>query len=345
MSSHHLLVKAAFNRPAHRRPIWLMKPTGAFLPKFQELSKKHSVLELMTIPDLATELSLLPFETFKVDAITVFSDINLLLSKMGLSIEFNSTGALVKSPIRSSSQVNNLITPESSDFDFITQTIQNIRQICPDVPAIGMLGGPFTLAAQMIEGSQSKYFIATKAVMYGHQKSLQQLLSKTTQILKTLFQAQIEAGAEVIQIYDHFAGILSPSDYEKFALPYVQQLIDEVPHQNVPVIYYVSPSAGILSKMAQSGAEVLSIDWRIDMEDAKNQVGDKIALQGNIDPCVLLGNYDVIVNNIKQLLKAYGKNHGLIGGLGHGVMPYVPEKNISIFVRKFQEFSRSYATK
>ncbi len=346
MNVEHLLVKAAFRQPTHRRPVWLMRQNGAYLEKYKQLQRKHGYQELCTNVELATELSMLPYELFQLDGISVFSDITLALIPMGLNVKYNHDIAQVYPPVRGSSQVAQLRVPDvGKKMKFLLEIISNLSQFAVDVPVIGMLGGPFTLVAYMIEGIQSKHFQVIKAVMFARPDPLREMLKKTTEMLKMLLQAQIEAGAELVQIYDPWAGILSPADYERFALSYVQELIADTSHKGIPIIYYASPAAGILEQMVQTEADVLALDWRIDMRDARALVGDKVALQGNVDPCILLGNQETIASNIDRLLASYGRAHGLIGGLGHGVLPYIPENNVAFFVRKFQEKSRGYATK
>jgi uroporphyrinogen decarboxylase len=340
-----LLVNTAFRQPTHRRPIWLMGQAGIFVKKWAE-ETKQSYLQMLLDTESATKLSLKPFDVFKVDGISIFTDSALPLIPMGFKLDFDNMNVKLANPVRTLAQAAKVKIPDvNKDFEYITNTITNLRQLSAEVPIIGVISGPFSLAALMIEGSPNYYFPITKAVMFSYPQGLKSLLEKAEETLKQLFQAQIEAGAELILISDPYAGKLSSMDYQKFALPYVQNLIADVNHSNIPIIYHTDSSSGRLNQLLSTGADVLTVDWRTNINDALSETEHKSALQGNFDPCLLLGNHDSISQYVKLLLTNFGKEYGLIGSLGSKVFSNSNEADVAFFVRKFKEFSRAFATK
>ncbi len=336
------LLRAARCQKVDRAPVWMMRQAGRYMPEYRAVRAKSDFLTMCKTPELAVEVSLQPYEILDVDAVIMFSDILIPVEAMGMHLELiESKGPVLDPPARSAVQIEKLIIPDPEEkTPFVMETIRRLRkQLDNAVPLIGFAGAPFTLASYMVEGGGSKTYAEIKGMMFREPKTLHKLLDKIADAIILYLNAQIEAGAQVVQLFDTWAGELSQADYEEFALPYTRKVFEHL-HRGpqglgVPAVLYVNGCSHILEKMAESGANVLSIDWRIDIAEARKRLHainhDNLALQGNLDPCELLGTYETITASVKDILRKAGPV-GHIMNLGHGIMPMVPVENAQAFI-------------
>ena len=342
MINNDRLIRACRRQEVDRSPVWMMRQAGRYLPQYRAVRAKSDFLTMCKTPELAVEVSLQPYHLLGVDAVIMFSDILVPVEAMGMNLELiESKGPVLDPPIRSAAQVEKLIVPDPEEkTSFVMETIRLLRKHLDNaVPLIGFAGAPFTLASYMVEGGGSKNYAEIKGLMYRDPRTVHKLLDRLADTIILYLNAQIEAGAQVVQLFDTWAGELSQADYEEFALPYTQKVFEHI-HRGpqglgVPAILYVNGCSHILEKMAESGANVLSVDWRIDIAEAGKRLDaggfDHIALQGNLDPCELLGTAETITASVREILKK-ARSIGHIMNLGHGIMPMVPVENARVFI-------------
>jgi uroporphyrinogen decarboxylase len=332
------LLRACRRQPVDRTPVWMMRQAGRYMKEYRDIRAKVGFLELCKNPDLAAEVSLQPYKVLGVDAVIFFSDILIPVEAMGVDVALTDKGPEIANPIRSQRDIDALGIPDpSTNVDFVGAIIKRLRQDLRDeVPLIGFAGAPWTLASYMIEGGGSKSFAEIKTLAYREPRTLHALLDKLASTVSSYLLFQVESGAQVIQLFDTWAGELSRGDYEEFALPYTQKIFEAV-GSRVPRVLYLNGCSAILESMAKSGADVISVDWRISMAEARRRVGDRVALQGNLDPCVLLGPKERIIAKTTEILEQAGPV-GHILNLGHGILPPTPIEN----ARAFIEFGQSY---
>jgi uroporphyrinogen decarboxylase len=312
----------------------MMRQAGRYLPEYRAIRAKVDFMSLCKTPELAAEISLQPYRILGVDAVIVFSDILIPVEAMGQQVQISEErGPQILDPIRSRQQVDRLIVPDPLEkTHFVMETIRLLRrQLDGEVPVIGFAGAPWTLAAYMIEGGGSRNCAEIKRMMYVEPALLEALLDKIADAVILYLKAQIEAGAQVVQLFDTWAGELSPEDYERFALPYQQKIFDSIDRSAAPAILFVNGCGAVLEKMARSGADVLSIDWRVELSQARARLGPDIALQGNLDPCALLSTPEIIKSKVRRLVEAGGGRRHILN-LGHGVLPATPVENARAFV-------------
>lgn len=324
-------------------PVWFMRQAGRYLPQYQTIRSGIDFLTLCKTPELAAEVTLQPVEILGVDAAILFSDILIPVEAMGMSLEFSEKeGPILREPIRNKSSVDRLIIPDiEDDLSFVIDTIKILREKLRDkVPLIGFSGAPFTLATYMIEGGSSKNFIHTKKMMFQNHRLFNYLMDKLTLTITAFLTAQIKAGAEALQIFDTWAGILTPLDYKTSVFPYVKKVISELKKEGGPIIYFVNDCAGILKEIKKSGADVVGIDWKIDMADAIKQLGKKVVVQGNLDPCVLFLPKEEIEERVKDILWKGESAKGHIFNLGHGILPETPVENAIALVEAVHKYSK-----
>ncbi|MBI4824306.1 MAG: uroporphyrinogen decarboxylase [Nitrospirae bacterium] len=322
-------------------PVWLMRQAGRYMPEYQAVRADVDFLTLCKSPELATKVTLQPVDILGVDAAILFSDILVLPEAMGMRLEFHEKkGPQLSEPIRSRSLTERLRVPyPEDDLGFVLETIRLLREKL-DVPLIGFSGAPFTLATYMIEGEGSRNFINTKKMMFSAEGLFQYLMEKITDSVIQYLSAQIRAGAQAVQLFDTWAGILSPDDYRSFALPYVKRAASELKKEGVPVIYFVYGSAGILKDIKRAGADVIGIDWKVDMADAVKALGKKVSVQGNLDPLLLFLPEDKLRERVKNILIKASPAKGHIFNLGHGILPETPVSAVKALVRLVHELSR-----
>ncbi|MFO0752776.1 MAG: uroporphyrinogen decarboxylase [Thermodesulfovibrionales bacterium] len=320
-------------------PVWLMRQAGRYLPEYQKVREKVDFLTLCKTPSLAAEVTLQPVEILRTDVAILFSDILIPVEAMGMKLEFSeSKGPILYDPVRNDIAVSRLrtIKPEE-DVPFVMEAIR-ILVGALQVPLIGFSGAPFTLATYMIEGGSSKNFISTKRMMYQTPGLYAKLMEKITSAVIGYLQAQIDAGAHAVQIFDSWAGVLSPLDFERYALPYVKKIIASL-KGDVPVIYFAFNAGAMLGLVKQSGAQVIGLDWRIALEDALGALGGDVAVQGNLDPCLLFGTKELIRERVAGILRGASGAKGHIFNLGHGILPETPVENAIAMVDAVHELS------
>lgn len=337
-------LKACRGEKVEYTPVWLMRQAGRYLPQYQEVRGQVDFLTLCKTPELAAKVTLQPIDILGVDAAILFSDILIPVEAMGMHLEFSEKkGPILGEPIRTKSAIDKLIVPDTEDsMPFVLDTIKILRKELK-VPLIGFSGAPFTLATYMIEGGSSKNFLNTKRMMFQNPGLYQYLMKKLTKTVISYLSAQINAGAQAVQIFDSWAGILAPTDYKEFELPYVKKIVTALKklHNGVPVIYFANDCAGIIKDVKKSGADVIGIDWRIDMGDAVKKLGKKVVVQGNLDPCSLFLPKEQIEEKVKDILTKAGTAKGHIFNLGHGILPETPVENAIAMVEAVHKFSRA----
>jgi uroporphyrinogen decarboxylase len=314
----------------------MMRQAGRYLPEYLALRAKHSFLEVCKTPELAVEVSLQPFRRLGVDAVIVFSDILIPAEAMGLALELGDAGPNLPEPIRSSADVRklHLFDPES-ETGFLPEAIRRIvREVGAEVPVLGFAAAPWTLACYMVEGRTKEGFSTVKAFLYTDPGAFRELLQRIAQATIPYLEAQIAAGASAVQLFDTWCGELDLSGYREFALPAVQEVVSAL-RGLAPVIYYTKASHHLLPAVAQSGANVLSVDWRVKLEDLRKSLGPAIALQGNLDPATLFAPPEHIARTTSEILAQLG-GVGHILNLGHGILPNTPVENAKLFIETGQ---------
>lgn len=330
------LLRAARGEKLDRPPVWMMRQAGRYMKVYRDLRDKYPSFRTRSEnTDLAVEISMQPFWAFQPDGVILFSDILTPLPGMGIPFDIvESKGPIIDPPIRSLQDIEKVhpLDPEK-DLPFIRETLQILRQkVGNKATVLGFVGAPWTLAAYAIEGKSSKDYKIIKSMAFSEPAMLHQLLGKIADSIANYVRYQIDSGAQVVQMFDSWAGHLSPQDYDTFALPYHQRVVKQVKetHPDTPLILYISGSAALLERMAQSGVDIVSVDWTVDMADARARLGPNIGVQGNIDPCVLFGPQSLIRDRIIETIRKAG-NQGHILNLGHGILPGTPEENAAFF--------------
>lgn len=332
-------LKACRGEKTDYTPIWMMRQAGRYLPEYQKVRGNVTFLELCKTPELCVEVTLQPIDILGMDAAILFSDILILMEAMGAPLEFHEgVGPVFPSTIRDQAALDKLIVPDADEATgFVMETIRLLRKELK-VPLIGFAGAPFTCATYLIEGGSSKVFWETKKMMFTNPELFHSLMGKITDATIGYLDAQARAGAQALQLFDSWAGVLAPSDFEEFALPYVQKILGAVQKYDIPLIYFANNGATLLDLSVTSGADVIGLDWRINIGDAIKRVG-KRAVQGNIDPFALLLPKDKLRARIGRLLDDAKDAHGHIFNLGHGIHQFTPPEQAKIAVDAVHELS------
>ncbi len=321
-------------------PIWMMRQAGRYLPEYQKVRGNVTFLELCKSPELCVEVTLQPIDLLNMDAAILFSDILILMEAMGAPLDFHEgKGPVFATTVRDQKGLDKLIVPDPEETTgFVMETIRLLRKELK-VPLIGFAGAPFTCATYLIEGGSSKMFWETKKLMFTQPEVFHGLMDKITEATILYLQAQAQAGAQALQLFDSWAGILAACDYEEFAYPYVQKILASLKQFNIPLIYFANNGATLLDYSAKSGADVIGLDWRINIGDAIARVGKK-AVQGNIDPFALLLPKDKLKARISRLLDDAKGAHGHIFNLGHGIHQFTPPEQAKMAVDLVHELSQ-----
>lgn len=320
-------------------PIWLMRQAGRYMAEYRRLRERYSILEIIKTPELACEVTLQPIQAFDLDAAIIFADILPPLAGMGLQLEFiKGEGPLIHNPVRTVADIDRLRhTNPHQDLAFTLEAIRLARSELK-IPLIGFSGAPFTLATYAIEGGSSRHHDLTKRLMMAEPAAWHQLMEKLSQLVGEYLLAQIQAGVHAVQLFDSWAGVLSPADYRAHVLPYTQRAIDIARQGGVPVLYFGTQTNGLLEAIATLGTDVISVDWAIDLDMAWRRIGYQTAIQGNLDPIALFAPWPQLQARAQHILAQAAGRLGHIFNLGHGVLPQTPIDNIKRLVNFVHEY-------
>ncbi len=343
-------LKALLRQPVDKTPVWMMRQAGRYLPEYRATREKAgSFMDLCMNAELACEVTIQPLERYALDAAILFSDILTIPDAMGLQLRFaQGEGPKFDKPIRSAADVDALGIPDpEGELQYVMNAVRTIRkELDGRVPLIGFSGSPWTLATYMVEGGSTKDFGKVKGMMFDDPQTMHKLLDTLAQSVTSYLNAQIAAGAQAVMIFDTWGGVLTPRDYKEFSLRYMQQIVDGLTRENdgrkVPVVLFSKGAAGWLESMTETGCDALGVDWTLDLSDARARVGDKVALQGNMDPCILYAKPERIEQEVKTVLASYGEGNGHVFNLGHGIHQHIDPENVSVFIDAVHEFSQSY---
>ncbi len=342
--SNSLFIRALERKPVSRTPVWLMRQAGRYLPEYRKTrAQAGDFLSLCKNPVLACEVALQPLDRFPLDAAILFSDILTIPDALGLGLYFTEgEGPAFKRPVRNLYDIEALPLELSQELSYVMETVKLIRQALPaDLPLIGFAGSPWTLACYMVEGRPSHDFKHLLSLLYQTPAIAHLLLSKLAELVKNYLEKQILAGVNTLMIFDTWGGILTPENYQQFSLAYmssiVQYLKNKYPH--IPIILFTKGGGQWLKQMAATGCDALGIDWTTDLATARAEVGHQVALQGNLEPAVLLSNPSCIRQQVKKVLASFGEGPGHIFNLGHGITPDIPPEHVAIMIDAVHEFS------
>ncbi len=341
-------LKALLRQETDTTPVWIMRQAGRYLPEYRATRKQAgSFLDLCKNPELACEVTLQPLRRFELDAAILFSDILTIPDAMNLGLYFaEGEGPKFKKPVRTQADINKLFVPDPSEsLSYVTDAVTLIRQeLDGQVPLIGFSGSPWTLATYMIEGGSSKDYHHSKGLLYSDPKALHQILDIIAQSVVVYLNAQIEAGAQSVMIFDTWGGVLSPGAYEEFSLRYMQQIVEQLTREydgkKIPVTLFTKGGSQWLEKTAATGCDAVGLDWTISIEEARNRIGDKVALQGNLDPNVLYADPEIIQQQVKHLIDKFGPHNGHVFNLGHGIHQTVNPDHLKVLVDAVHDYGR-----
>ncbi len=332
-------LEACRRRPTDVRPVWFMRQAGRYLKQYREIRAKTGILEICKRPDLAAAVTLHPVEILDVDAAIIFADLLLPVEPMGLKLRYASgEGPVIDNPVRTSDDVDSLSISNTDDLGYVAEAIQSVtRSLAGRVPVIGFVGAPFTLASYMIEGGSSRNFLRTKQMMYRDETLWRRLMGKAVDVLGPFALLQVAAGARAIQVFDSWAGALGPDDYVRYVAPYSRALIERIRTASVPVIHFGTGTAGFFRELHAAGGDVIGVDWRINIDQAWMDISYRSAIQGNLDPAVLLGPLPELKTRVLEMLKRTGSRPGHIFNTGHGILPETPVENVRAVVQIVRE--------
>lgn len=344
------LIRALLRQPTLYTPVWIMRQAGRYLPEYnQTRARAGSFLALCKDPDLAAEVTLQPLARFPLDAAIVFSDILTIPDAMGLGLRFvEGEGPRLDHPLRDEWEIRNLYVPDPDEhLRYVLDTVVRTRRaLGNEVPLIGFSGSPFTLACYMVEGGASADFRVLKTMLYARPELLHHILDINTRAITAYLNAQIEAGAQALMIFDTWGGTLSTPAYREFSLAYMRRVLAGTRRSRgadaVPNIVFTKGGALWLEDIAAIGCDAIGIDWTADIGAARKRVGDRVALQGNLDPAVLFAEPGVIREQVRDVLDAYGPNSGHVFNLGHGISQFTPPEHVGVLVDAVHELSRAY---
>jgi uroporphyrinogen decarboxylase len=344
--TNDLFLRACKREPTERTPVWMMRQAGRYLPEYRAIRAKVDFLTLCKTPELASEVSIQPVDIIGVDACIIFSDILVIPEAMGmkLSVKEGAGRPRFDNPIRSRADIDKLIVPDPNrELKYVMDALRLTRKSLNNrVPLIGFAGSPWTLAAYMMEGKGSKNFRAMKELIYSHPKDAHVLLDKLARSVAVYLSAKIESGAQAVQIFDTWGGILPPDEFREFSLRYIDQVLKLLKCNGAPTIVFCKDCAHSLEAIADIGCNVVGLDWSIDIGKARMMVGSYAALQGNLDPTILYAPPERIREGVKKILEKYGKGSGHIFNLGHGILPDIPVEHAKSFVQAVKEESVKY---
>lgn len=344
------LIRALLRQPVDVTPVWIMRQSGRYLPEYQQIRRRAGgFLNLCKTPEMACEVTLQPLLRYPLDAAIIFSDILTIPDAMGLGLDIiESIGPKFSRPIRTHSDIKALPIPDpESDLRYVMDAIRLTHQeLDGRVPLIGFSGSPWTLATYMIEGGSSKTFSLVKALMYEQPEVMHELLEKLAKSVILYLNAQIAAGAQTVMIFDSWGGILTPANYQTFSLHYMQMIIKQLDSQHngntIPSILFSKGINNQFQQIASSGCDAVSLDWSRNIGDIRAKIGQHVALQGNLDPCVLYASPEIIRQEVSEVLKSYGHGHGHVFNLGHGIHQHINTEKVAVLVDAVHELSKQY---
>jgi uroporphyrinogen decarboxylase len=343
-------LRALLRQPTDYTPIWMMRQAGRYLPEYCATRQRAgSFLNLCKSPDMATEVTLQPLDRFPLDAAILFSDILTIPDAMGLGLYFaEGEGPKFERPLKTEAEIKALAVPDiGSTLSYVTDAVSQIRKALDGrVPLIGFSGSPWTLACYMVEGGSSSDYAKVKTLMYAEPKLMHHILSVTADAVTAYLNAQIEAGAQAVMIFDSWGGTLSHYAYHEFSLPYLQRIVEGLKREHdgvrVPSIVFTKGGGLWVESIAETGCDAVGLDWTMDIGVARQKVGQKVALQGNLDPAVLFSTPDVIQSEVEKILASYGYGSGHVFNLGHGISQFTDPDNAGALVRAVHELSKKY---
>jgi uroporphyrinogen decarboxylase len=336
------MLRACRGEPVDRPPVWLMRQAGRYLPEYRAARAGVSFLDACRDVERAVEISLQPLRLVGTEAVILFSDIFVPVLALDVDVDF-CPGPVIARPIRTLADVEALAVPElERSIPYVFEILRRLRATlaAEQVPLLGFAGAPFTLAAYLVEGHGSRHFAALKRLLYAEPAVLGALLERLTDMTVAYLNAQIDAGAQVVQLFDTWAGLLAPADYRTWVLPTHRAIAERVNRARAPLILYVNDGAHVLDAMAESGADVLSLDWRVDLAEAARRVGGRASVQGNLDPCALAAPPEAIEERVRELARAARPARGHVLNLGHGCLPETPVEGVRAFTAAARKLAR-----
>lgn len=343
-------IRALLRQPVDRTPVWIMRQAGRYLPEYRDVREQAGdFMTLCSTPELACEVTLQPLRRFELDAAILFSDILTIPDAMGLGLYFSEgEGPKFKTTVSSADDINRLPVPDPADkLRYVTDAVSLIRkELNGQVPLIGFAGSPWTLATYMVEGGSSKSFSKIKALLFEDPASAHLLMNKLADSVAVYLNAQIEAGAQAVMVFDSWGGALTTPHYRDFSLSPMQKIVDQLVRekdgQPVPVILFTKGGGMWLNDIAGTGCDAVGLDWSVDIHQARQQIGEKVALQGNMDPAIMATNPDVIKQEVGRILADFGHGSGHVFNLGHGITPNITPENVAALVDAVHELSEPY---
>ncbi|MGE5461895.1 MAG: uroporphyrinogen decarboxylase [Syntrophothermus sp.] len=341
MEMNDRFLRACRREPVDVTPVWFMRQAGRYMPEYRAIREKYSLIEICQHPEIAAEVTLQPVRALGVDAAILFADILLPVIPLGLGLEFaKGEGPVIASPVRTLGDVKAMrLFDADTDLGYVMEAIRILRGALNGIPLIGFCGAPFTVASYIIEGGSSREFLQTKTMMYSAPEVFHALMEKLSDVLRNYLVAQIQAGAQAVQVFDSWVGALSPQDYEAFVLPYSQKVLKAAEALNVPVIHFGTNTTTLLPLMKRAGGSVLGLDWRLPLDDGWKIIGYDRAVQGNLDPALLFAPLPEIKARVHDILVRAEGRPGHIFNLGHGILQHTPVENVKAVVELVHEYS------
>lgn len=336
-------LRACRREPVDATPVWFMRQAGRYMSEYRAIREKHTLLDICRTPELALAVTLQPVRAFAVDAAILFADILLPLEPMGAPFEFAAgEGPVIHAPIRSANDVEALRVFEPEEgLPHVLEAIRMIRaELDGKTPLIGFAGAPFTLASYLIEGGKSSHFAKVKRFMYEQPGAFGALLEKLSDVVALYLRAQVQAGAQAVQLFDSWVGCLGPDDYRDYVMPHVRRLLTSVSRTGVPVIHFGTDTGSLLELQRDAGGTVIGVDWRTPLDQARARLGDSVAVQGNLDPLTLLAPRELLSRRVDDVIVRAGSKPGHVFNLGHGILPETPPDSVRFVADRVHERTR-----
>ncbi|HLW89392.1 MAG TPA: uroporphyrinogen decarboxylase [Terriglobales bacterium] len=332
-------VKACRALPVDHTPVWFMRQAGRYMPEYRAVRKQYSLIEICKQPKVAADVTITAAEILGVDAAIIFADLLLPLEVMGLPFHFSAgEGPVIEKPLRAPEDVTRLRTDRAADLGYVAEAVRLVaKHFSTRLPVIGFCGAPFTLASYMIEGGGSRNYVHAKKMMYSSPETWDELLGKLVAVTSAYAAEQVRAGADAIQIFDSWVGCLSVEDYRRYVLPRTTELVKELQSTGAPVIYFGTDTATLLPSMQETGADVIGLDWRVPLDEGWARLGNKKAVQGNLDPVLLFAAWPELKSRAEDILRRAGGRPGHIFNLGHGILPETPVENVKALAKFVQD--------